>query len=86
MGGWNSTEPKVHAFLKIKLNHVKSCASWVVFSFYFECYLFISATGVLRRPTVEKVKTEANLKNYNSQSSWNDEACTTLLFWICEKK
>ncbi|XP_006787632.1 CD209 antigen-like [Neolamprologus brichardi] len=26
------------------------------------------------------------IKNYNSQNSWNDEKCSILHYWMCEKK
>lgn len=81
MGGWDSDDQKVHTLFYS--NYHCLVLLWLFSDFLLFLYFSYWNSG---EPNGSKGENCVDIKNFNAENSWNDERCSTSLFWICEKK
>uniref|UniRef100_A0A3B4GPB7 C-type lectin domain-containing protein n=1 Tax=Pundamilia nyererei TaxID=303518 RepID=A0A3B4GPB7_9CICH len=64
---------------------VRSGTAWPG-SFNSHNFIFIFSYWNSGEPNGLKNENCGQIKNYNSKNSWNDEKCSILHSWMCEKK
>ena len=86
MGGWDSTDQKVHTFLPFgpfKLNHYLVLLG---LCFLIKALFFCFSYWDSGEPNGEESENCGQIFNYNLENSWNDESCSSSVYWICVMK